>query len=79
MLGLPSSSDKAEKRPEKSSATAGRIIAGALGVKGPSMTEDQRRYEKAMREKERKRIEREREEERRSEKEKEEARRSVWD
>ncbi|KAL9130605.1 MAG: hypothetical protein Q9217_001265 [Psora testacea] len=71
--------DKPNKRPEKSSAAAGRMIAGALGVKSPKMTEEQRRYEKVVREKERKRIEGARDEEQRREREKEEARRAVWD
>ena len=69
----------AEKRPEKSSATAGRMIAGALGVKGPKMTEEQRQYERVVREKERKRIEGETEDAKRREREKEDARKAVWD
>ena len=67
------------KRPEKSSAAAGRMIAGALGVRGPKMTEEQKKYESAVREKEKKRIENEKEEGRRREKEKEEAKKAVWD
>ncbi|KAL9638309.1 MAG: hypothetical protein Q9164_001637 [Protoblastenia rupestris] len=74
-----SSSTQADKRPEKSSATAGRMIAGALGVKSPKLTEEQKLYEKAVRDKERKRIEGEREDVRRREREKEEARKAVWD
>ena len=68
-----------EKRPEKSSATASRMIAGALGVKGPKMTEEQRKYEKAVREKERKRMETEKEEGMRREREAAEAKKAVWD
>ena len=68
-----------EKRPEKSNATAGRMIAGALGLKGPKMTEEQKKYEKAVREKERRRIENEREEGRRREDEANKAKRAVWD
>ena len=70
--GLP------EKRPEKSSAAAGRMIAGALGVKVPKKTEEGRRYEKAVRENERMRREKVREEEKRVEREKQEARESIW-
>ena len=58
---------------------AGRMIAGALGVRGPQMTEEQKKYESAVREKEKKRIENEKEEARRKEKEKEDAKRAVWD
>ena len=68
-----------EKRPEKSTATANRIIAGALGQKVPKMTEEGRAYERAVREKEKKRIVREKEERVRVEREVEEAKRSVWD
>ena len=74
-----SNSGNADKRPEKSSTTANRMIAGALGVKGPKMTEEQRKYERAVREKERKRIENEREEVRRKEREANEAKKAVWD
>ena len=55
------------------------MIAGALGVKGQKMGEEQKRYERAVREKERKRIEGEKEEGRRREREREEAKRSIWD
>lgn len=67
------------KRPEKSTAAAGRMIAGALGVKTPKMGEEQRQYERAVREKEKKKKERERAEREQREKEAEEAKRSVWD
>lgn len=55
------------------------MIAGALGVKAPKKTEEGRAYEKAVREKERRRRERVGEEEGRAEREREEARRAVWD
>lgn len=55
------------------------MIAGALGWKGPKITEEQRQYERVVREKERKRIEGEREEARKREREKEEAKKAVWD
>lgn len=45
----------------KTVATAHRMIAAALGVR-VKMTEEQRQYEKAIRETEKKRREREREE-----------------
>ena len=67
------------KRPEKSSVAAGRMIAGALGVRGPKMTEEQKKFESVVREKEKRRIENEKEEARRREKEKEEAKKAVWD
>jgi hypothetical protein len=55
------------------------MIAGALGVKAPNKTEEQRAYDKAVREKELKKREKEKEEIRRQAEEKEKARRSVWD
>lgn len=74
-----SASEPLQHRPEKQTAVAGRIIAGALGVKAPAKSEEGRAYEKAMREKEKKRLEREREERRREEEEQERAKREVWE
>ena len=68
-----------ERRPDKSSAAAGRMISGALGIKPPKKSEEGKAYEKAIREKERKRRERVKVEEEKTVKEREEARRAVWD
>lgn len=68
-----------DRRPEKTTATAGRLIAGALGVRAPKKTEEERRYEKAIREKEIRRREREAEERKRLEEEDERAKREIWD
>lgn len=67
------------KRPEKSAATAGRMIAMGLGQKVPKMGEEQRQYERAVREKEKRRVGREKEERERERREAEEAKRSVWE
>jgi hypothetical protein len=67
-----------DRRPEKTDAVAKRMIAGALGVRAPKKTEEQKEYERAVREKERRRKEREGEERRREEEERERARKSVW-
>ncbi|KAL9077125.1 MAG: hypothetical protein Q9161_000391 [Pseudevernia consocians] len=75
----PRSLTGSEKRPEKSSAAAGRLIAGALGVKPPKQTEESKAYERAVREKERKRREAAKEEAGRAEREKEEAKRAIWE
>ncbi|KAL6718054.1 hypothetical protein ACLMJK_004139 [Lecanora helva] len=75
----PSGLANTDRRPEKSSAAAGRLIAGALGVKTPKQSEEGKAYEKAVREKEKKRREKAREENGRQEREKEEAKRAVWD
>ncbi|KAL9133330.1 MAG: hypothetical protein Q9175_005487 [Cornicularia normoerica] len=75
----PRSPTGSDKRPEKSSAAAGRLIAGALGVKPPKKTEESKAYERAVREKERKRREMAKEEAGKTEREKEEARRAIWE
>ena len=66
-------------RPDKSSAAAARMIAGALGVRRPKESEEGRAYERAVRERERGKREKEKEEARRAEREREEARRAVWE
>ncbi|KAI4263733.1 MAG: hypothetical protein L6R42_001129 [Xanthoria sp. 1 TBL-2021] len=66
-------------RPEKSTATAGRMIAGALGVKTPKTSEEAKAYERAVREKESKRIARERAERKMEEEGRQQARRQVWE
>lgn len=73
-----SSADE-NKRPEKSTAVASRLIAAGLGVKAPKRTEEQRAYEKSVREQERKRKEKEIQERKRAEEERERAKRSVWE
>ena len=66
-------------RPEKQIAVAGRLIAGALGVKAPPKSEEARAYEKVVREKEKKRLAREREGRRVEAEEAEKAKRDIWD
>ncbi|KAL8739077.1 MAG: hypothetical protein Q9181_000259 [Wetmoreana brouardii] len=66
-------------RPEKSTAAAGRMIAGALGVKAPKRSEEERAYERAIREKELKRISREREERKTEEERQVQARKQIWE
>lgn len=66
-------------RPEKQIAVAGRLIAGALGVKAPPKSEEAKAYERVVREKEKKRLAREREGKRMEAEEAERAKRDVWD
>ena len=66
-------------RPEKQTAVAGRLIAGALGVRAPKKTEDQRAYDRAVKEKEIKRRNRELEEATKRKEEEERARAAAWD
>lgn len=44
-------------RPEKTDAVARRMIAGALGLKAPKLTDEQKAYQAAIKDKERKRRE----------------------
>lgn len=66
-------------RPEKSTAAAGRMIAGALGMKPPKKSEEALAYDRAIQDKELKRIARAREERKAAEQRREQASRKVWD
>ncbi|KAL8929771.1 MAG: hypothetical protein Q9208_000915 [Pyrenodesmia sp. 3 TL-2023] len=66
-------------RPEKSTATAGRMIAGALGVKAPKKSEEAMAYERAVREKESKRLAKQREERKTEEERRQQAYKQVWE
>lgn len=68
-----------DKRPEKTTAVAGRLIAGALGVRAPKRTDEEREYDRVVREKERKRRAEEREREKREAEEREARKKAVWD
>lgn len=70
---------KHNHRPEKQIAVAGRLIAGALGVKAPPKSEEARAYERVVRENEKKRLAREREGRRVEAEEAERAKRDVWE
>lgn len=67
------------RRPEKQTAVAGRLIAGALGIRAPKMSEDQRAYDRAVKEQEIKRRRREKEEAARLKEEEERAKAAIWD
>ncbi|KAH7375851.1 hypothetical protein B0T11DRAFT_14105 [Plectosphaerella cucumerina] len=71
--------DDGRRRPEKTDAVARRMIASALGVKVPRMTEEQRAYDRSVREQERKRREQEKLEEARRKEEAEKAKAAMWD
>ncbi|KAL4872799.1 hypothetical protein BDV12DRAFT_126483 [Aspergillus spectabilis] len=67
------------RRPEKQTAVAGRLIAGALGIRAPKRTEEQRAYDRAVKEQEIRRRNKEREEAARLKEEEEKAKAAVWD
>lgn len=66
-------------RPEKTDAVARRMIAGALGLRAPKLTDEQKAYQKAVQEKERKRKEEERAAAKRREEEAAKAKAAIWD
>lgn len=70
--------DSGARRPEKTDAVARRMIASALGVRVPRPTEEQKAYDRSVREKERKRREEKREAERRRQEEAEKAKAAMW-
>ncbi|WEW55838.1 hypothetical protein PRK78_001271 [Emydomyces testavorans] len=70
--------DVPRKRPEKQTAVASRIISNALGVR-TKRTEEQKAYDRAMMENERKRRERERELSKQKQAEEEKAKQAVWE
>lgn len=67
-----------EKRPEKSTAVASRLIAAGLGQRTPKRTKEQREYDQAMKVQEKKKRDAARDEEKRKEEEKEKAKRDIW-
>lgn len=73
------SRENSEKRPAKTTSTANRMIAGALGIKAPKKTEEQKQYDKALKDAEIKRKNREREQWERERLEDEKAKAAVWD
>ncbi|KAI1403393.1 hypothetical protein F4819DRAFT_451279 [Hypoxylon fuscum] len=76
----PASSGSSEpRRPEKTDAVARRMIASALGVRTLRPTEEQRAYDRAVREKERKKREEEREAENKRKEEAEKAKAAIWE
>lgn len=75
----PDRGEEERRRPEKSTAVAGRLIAGALGVKAPKKTEEQRAYDRAVKEQEIKRKNREKAAKEKEKEEAERAKSAVWD
>ena len=71
--------DGSSRRPEKTDAVARRLIAAGLGLKAPKQTEEQKAYQKSVREQETKRREREKEEQQRKVQETAKAKAAVWD
>ena len=67
------------RRPEKTTAVAGRLIAGALGVRAPKRSEEEREFDRVTREREKRAREERRERERREAEEAERRKKAVWE
>lgn len=67
------------RRPEKTDAVARRLIAAGLGIKAPRQTDEQRAYQRSVREQEKKKREEAKAEEERSRAETEKAKMAVWE
>ncbi|KAF7549570.1 hypothetical protein G7Z17_g6297 [Cylindrodendrum hubeiense] len=67
------------RRPEKTDAVARRMIVAGLGLKAPKLTEEQRAYQRSVREQEKKRREQEKAAEKKALEDAEKAKSSVWD
>ena len=67
-----------EKRPEKSTAVASRLIAAGIGQKAPKRTKEQREYDQAMKVQEKKKRDQAKEAEEQKRREKEKALKDVW-
>ncbi len=68
-----------QRRPEKSTAVAGRMIAAGLGMKTPKKTEEQRAYDRALRDNEIKGRNKEKEAKEKEREENEKARTVMWE
>lgn len=68
-----------ERRPEKSTAVASRLIAAGIGQKAPRRTKEQREYDQAMRMQEKKKRDQAKAEEEKKQAEKEKAKAAIWD
>lgn len=73
------SAEQPEKRPEKTTSTAARLIAAGLGQRAPRRTEEERKYDQAMKVQEKKRRDAAKAEEERKKAELEQAKKSIWE
>lgn len=74
-----SKSRDSEKRPEKTTAIASRLIAAGIGQKAPRRTEEQRRYDQAIKMQEKKKRDQAKADEERKKQEKVQAQKDIWE
>ena len=67
------------KRPEKTDAVARRMIAAGLGLKAPKLTEEQKAFQKSVKEQEKKKRELEKLQEQKRREDGEKAKAAIWD
>lgn len=68
-----------DRRPDKTTSVASRLIAAGIGQKAPRRTKEEREYDQAMKIQEKKKRDKAREEEERKKREKENAQKAMWD
>jgi hypothetical protein len=69
---------RSDVRPDKTDAAAKRMIAGALGIRTPRKTEEQKEYESALRKKEARRRDEERQATKAAEEAEKQAKAAIW-
>lgn len=74
-----SSAGEPDKRPEKTTSTAARLIAAGLGQRAPRRTEEERKYDQAMRVQEKKKRDAAKAEEQKKKDDLEKAKKSIWE
>ncbi|GAB7348482.1 hypothetical protein MBLNU459_g6891t1 [Dothideomycetes sp. NU459] len=68
-----------DRRPEKTTSVATRLIAAGLGVRAPRRTEEQRKYDQSMREQEKRKRDEERARQAKAKEDAERAKAAIWD
>lgn len=68
-----------DRRPEKTTSVASRLIAAGIGQKAPRRTQEQREYDQAMKLQEKKKRDAAKDEALRAQREKEKAQLAVWE
>jgi hypothetical protein len=75
----PRSAADPDKRPEKTTSTAARLIAAGLGQRAPRRTEDEKKYDQAMKVQEKKKRDAAKAEEQKKKDDLEKAKKSIWE
>lgn len=75
----PSQRDGEQRRPEKTTAVASRMIAAGIGQKAPRRTKEEREYDQAMKVQEKKKRHQAKADEEKKKRDKERAKKAMWD